>query len=171
VAATLLHLAPGFGNAFANLHNARKRRVLPGELEPVREHMGRLFEAPLKGDATNLPVAAHRAAFLAYLRFCKASLSGQTGLQPWPAWASQAALVQGMAEVGLPDLILREERLAEGLGFLCAELGLPCPPVGDTVQATGPVPLSAFADDEVIAAAKAAYARDYEQFGFGDLPG
>jgi thiamine pyrophosphate-dependent acetolactate synthase large subunit-like protein len=24
VAATLLHLAPGFGNAFANLHNARK---------------------------------------------------------------------------------------------------------------------------------------------------
>lgn len=147
------------------------RRVLPGELEPVREHMARLFDAPLKGDATRLPAPAHRAAFLAYLRFCKASLSGQTGLQPWPAWASQAALVQGMAEVGLPDLILREERLAEGLGFLCAELGLPCPPVGDTVQATGPVPLSAFADDEVIAAAKAAYARDYEQFGFGDLPG
>ena len=24
VAATLLHLAPGFGNGFANLHNARK---------------------------------------------------------------------------------------------------------------------------------------------------
>ena len=24
VAATLLHLAPGFANAFANLHNARK---------------------------------------------------------------------------------------------------------------------------------------------------
>jgi LPS sulfotransferase NodH len=146
------------------------RRVLPGELEPVREHMGRLFETPLKGDATHLRPAVHRAAFLAYLRFCRASLSGQTGLQPWPAWASQTALLQGMAEVCVPDLVLREDRLAQGLAFLCAELGLPCPPVPATQGPAGPVPLSAIMDDEVVAACRAAYARDYEQFGFSERP-
>ena len=42
VAATLLHLAPGFGNAFANLHNARKAQSgvvnVMGEHARVRTH-------------------------------------------------------------------------------------------------------------------------------------
>ncbi len=50
VAATLLHLAPGFGNAFANLHNARKGGS--GLVNVVGEHATRhlAFESPLKGD-------------------------------------------------------------------------------------------------------------------------
>ena len=36
VAATLLHLAPGFGNAFANLHNARKAQA--GMVNILGEH-------------------------------------------------------------------------------------------------------------------------------------
>ncbi len=152
-------------------HLAFCRKVLPGEFEAVREHLGRLFGVALRGDATGLPVAEHRAAFLAYLRFCKASLSGQTGLQPWPIWASQAALLEGMAEVAQPDLILREDRLAPGLAFLSDELGLPCPPVPPTLGAPPPVPLAAILDDEVVAAARAAYGRDYERFGFADRPG
>lgn len=151
-------------------HLAFCRKVLTGEFEAVREHMGRLFGVALKGDATRLPAAEHRAAFLAYLRFCKACLSGQTGLQPWPIWASQAALLQGMAESALPDLILREERLAQGLRFLCDELGLPCPPVPATLGAPAPVPLAAILDDEIAAACRAAYGRDFEQFGFADRP-
>ena len=47
VAATLLHLAPGFGNAFANLHNARKAQS--GVLNIMGDHADYhlRFEAPL----------------------------------------------------------------------------------------------------------------------------
>lgn len=50
VAATLLHLAPGFGNAFANLHNARKAGS--GIVNVVGDHAGYhlAYESPLKGD-------------------------------------------------------------------------------------------------------------------------
>lgn len=50
VAATLLHLAPGFGNAFANLHNARKAQS--GVVNIMGEHASYhlKYESPLKGD-------------------------------------------------------------------------------------------------------------------------
>ncbi|WP_146346655.1 acetolactate synthase large subunit [Falsiphaeobacter marinintestinus] len=50
VAGTLLHLAPGFGNAFANLHNARKAGS--GVLNVVGDHAIHhlRYESPLKGD-------------------------------------------------------------------------------------------------------------------------
>ncbi len=50
VAATLLHLAPGFGNGYANVHNARKAHS--GMLNVVGEHADYhlKYDAPLKGD-------------------------------------------------------------------------------------------------------------------------
>lgn len=151
-------------------HLAFCRKVLTGEFDQVREHLARLYGVKLTGDATGLPPDQHRAAFLAFLKFCQASLSGQTGLQPWPIWASQAALLDAFGTVGAPDLILREERLAQGLAHLCAELGLPCPPAPPTAGAPTPVALESILDEEVIGAGRAAYWRDYELFGFGDRP-
>lgn len=57
VAATLLHLAPGFGNAFANLHNARKAQS--GVLNIMGDHADYhlRFEAPLKGDTVGISQA------------------------------------------------------------------------------------------------------------------
>lgn len=57
VAATLLHLAPGFGNAFANLHNARKAQS--GVLNIMGDHADYhlQFEAPLKGDTLGVSQA------------------------------------------------------------------------------------------------------------------
>jgi acetolactate synthase-1/2/3 large subunit len=54
IAGTLLHLAPGFGNAFANLHNARKANS--GVLNIVGEHADHhlAYESPLKGDITGI---------------------------------------------------------------------------------------------------------------------
>ena len=54
IAATLLHLAPGFGNAFANLHNARKAQS--GVLNIMGDHADYhlQFEAPLKGDTVGI---------------------------------------------------------------------------------------------------------------------
>ncbi len=50
VAGTLLHLAPGFGNAFSNLHNARKAGS--GLVNIVGDHATHhlAYESPLKGD-------------------------------------------------------------------------------------------------------------------------
>ena len=57
VAGTLLHLAPGFGNAFANLHNARKSGS--GIVNVVGDHATRHMrhESPLKGDITGISQA------------------------------------------------------------------------------------------------------------------
>ncbi len=57
VAATLLHLAPGFGNAFANLHNARKARS--GVVNIMGEHASYhlAHESPLKGDTVGISQA------------------------------------------------------------------------------------------------------------------
>lgn len=57
VAATLLHLAPGFGNAFANLHNARKANS--GVVNVVGDHATHhlRYESPLKGDLTGISQA------------------------------------------------------------------------------------------------------------------
>ncbi len=54
VAGTLLHLAPGFGNAFANVHNARKAGS--GMVNVVGEHATHhlRYESPLKGDITGI---------------------------------------------------------------------------------------------------------------------
>ena len=54
VAATLLHLAPGFGNAFANLHNARKAQS--GVVNVMGEHASYHLqhESPLKGDTEGI---------------------------------------------------------------------------------------------------------------------
>ena len=54
VAATLLHLAPGFGNGFANLHNARKAGS--GVLTVLGEHATWHLdhESPLRGDTAGI---------------------------------------------------------------------------------------------------------------------
>ena len=53
-AATLFHLAPGFGNGFANLHNARKARS--GILNIVGDHASYhlAYESPLKGNTAGI---------------------------------------------------------------------------------------------------------------------
>ena len=57
VSATLLHLAPGFGNAFANLHNARKAQS--GVVNIMGEHATYHLrhESPLKGDTVGISQA------------------------------------------------------------------------------------------------------------------
>ncbi|MGV6849668.1 MAG: acetolactate synthase large subunit [Marinibacterium sp.] len=53
-AATMLHLAPGFGNAFANLHNARKAGS--GIVNVMGEHATHhlAYESPLRGDTKGI---------------------------------------------------------------------------------------------------------------------
>ncbi|MBN8292241.1 nodulation protein NodH [Rhodobacter sp. NTK016B] len=146
-------------------------RIATGEVEPVREHMIRLFgsDPTLARGSLN----ADRDAFKAYLKFCRASISGQTGLQPWPIWATQAALLDGYAKVISPDLVLREEDLAEDLPHLARRMGHPSPPEwsDEWSDQTTPAarPLSEIRDDEITRLVREAYGRDFDTFGFADL--
>lgn len=150
-------------------HEVFCRKILTGEFESVREHMARLFDGALPAPKTPLSTDDHRAAFKAFLRFAGASLSGQTGLQPWPMWASQAALLDGFAKVVLPDMILREDHLAGDLAALAQRVGNRTPPAYEPEQPAGGVNLDDIVDDECRALVRAAYRRDFDQFGFAPI--
>ena len=115
VAATLLHLAPGFGNAFANLHNARKAQS--GVLNIMGDHATYhlKYESPLKGDTVGISqavshwtrvcgdardVAAEGAAAVTAAR----SLNGQIATLILPAntaWEAGSAPVVAVAPPAL----------------------------------------------------------------------
>ncbi|MDH3263675.1 MAG: nodulation protein NodH, partial [Paracoccaceae bacterium] len=84
-----------------------------------------------------------------------------------PAWASQEAVVQGFSAFHPPDMVIRDERLAEGLGHLAAEIGREAPALPEE-DALAPYRLEEIYDEELEAAARAAYARDYAAYGYGD---
>lgn len=165
---------PGF-RSFAVLRHPLKRahsvfcsKVLTGQFAEVREHMARLFGVNLPDDPATLPADQHRDAFKAYLRFTAASLSGQTGLQPWPMWATQAAILDGFAQVAMPDAILREDTLAHDLAWLARRVGHLNPPAYTPEEPASAITLDQIVDEEIIGLAKDAYRRDYAQFGFAE---
>ena len=108
----------------------------------------------------------HKEGFLAFIRFVKAGLGGQTSLRVDPSWASQSEILAGMAEFALPDLILREDHLKRDLGRLAFSIGHNSPTVPVQVD-DGPVSLDDIYDETIEAAVRNACQRDYVSFGFG----
>ena len=144
-------------------HEVFCTRVLGGSLPDVRLRLIRTqgVDLPPPGAAAVPTAEAHRAAFLGFLRLVKQGLAGQAGLRVDPCWASQTAVLQGHATLRPPDVVLREDRLAEGLARLAQDMGLTARPYA------APPGLLPFRDDEIEQAAREAYARDYLEFGFG----
>lgn len=120
---------------------------------------------PHKGYAD---AAEFRAGFLAFLKFLKAHLAGQTGVKLDAHLASQTAILQGFALFQGPDLVLREDRLAEGLAFLTAEAGVAAPPLPAAGVSSAHVTLAEIYGPDLEEAAREAYGRDYQGYGFGD---
>lgn len=144
------------------------RHMMDGHgLADVRQAMARAYKMALpEADA---PVADQRQGFLDFLRFCKIAVANQTAVRLHAPIATQSAGLQGFANFQGPDAILREDRLAEGLGWVCAELGLAPPPLPAPDGAAAG--LAAIWDDTVEEAARDAYQRDYMGFGFGPFGG
>ena len=149
------------------------RSILPSTgtgFEDVRDVLVKRYKLPLPdgGGAQELGAGAVRDAFLAFLVFLKSNLGQQTSLPVAPAWATQSALLTGMAGVIVPDIVLRAEALDRDLAALAEAVGASSPELPrDTVE-PGPIPLDAIYDAEIEAAARAAYRRDYIAFGYGD---
>ena len=149
----------------ARAYAAFETRAVPGDLPELRGLLARNYkvELPHAGAGFATPAMEH-AAFLAFLRFLKLNLSGQTGFRVDAHWASQTAVLQGFAQFQGPDHVLREDRLAQGLAFLAAEVGVAPAPL----RANPLGGLAAIYDAELEAAARDAYGRDYMGFGFDD---
>ena len=156
----------------ARAHAAFCDRILSrgaGSFPQIRQNLIRTFGLELPEDPADpgYGPAEHRAAFSIFLSFLKANLSGQTGIRIDPAWASQAALLEGMSGFAPPDMILREEDLAGGLAHLCREVGrtdVPEVGPGDPHRDR----LAQIVTAELQGQARDAMARDYMSFGFDD---
>lgn len=152
----------------ARAHEAFCTQILAGGLGQIREQMVKIHKLDLPAPGKDYAdAAAHRAGFIGFLKWVRLNLSGQTSARVDAHWASQAAVLQGFAAFQGPDLVIREERLAEGLAFLAAEVGCDAPvvPSGKT---HGFAALGVIYDAQVEAAARDAYGRDYIAFGFSD---
>ncbi|SFO94022.1 nodulation protein NodH [Tranquillimonas alkanivorans] len=153
------------------IHDVFCRRILtpgPDAFGVLRETLRTQYSVPIpeEGPGLEYDAAAHRAAFLGFLRFLKGNLGGQTGVKVQPDWATQTALVQGMAQFMLPDAILRETELAEELPALADRIGIKAPPL-PPVAPVEPFTLDDIHDAEVEAAVRDVYQRDFMMFGFG----
>ena len=140
--------------------------ILSGRLADHRRILIKAYKADLPEAGQPFPnLAAERAAFGVFLYYAKLATLGQTGQRVHPSWASQTAVLQGVSGFQPLDMAMREDRLAEGLAFLAAEVGQVAPliPKTDSLAAA----LSALWDDALEKASAEAYARDYQGFGFG----
>ncbi len=143
--------------------------VGPGTFGGLRDSLISFHNLPLppEGPGADYDDAAHHAAFLGFLKFLKGNLSGQTSQRIEVSWASQSVVLQGMATMTLPDLVLREDDLADGLAMLAVQVGrFDVPPPPDTTDPHA-ARLAAIHDGALEAAARDAYMRDYVGFGFG----
>lgn len=150
-------------------HAAFCDRILSGAAGEVRGILKRAWkiDLPPPDRLDRLTPDQQAEAFAKFLGFLRGNLAGQTSVRIDAAWASQTAAVQGFAAQLPPDALLREDRLAQGLGWLAAEAGVPCPPLPPEPATIGH-PLAAIVTPDHHAAAREAYARDYQMFGFGD---
>lgn len=141
--------------------------ILSGRFRGIRDQLRRnhamALPDPKARDGYGLPDL--RADFLAFLRFLRQNLAGQTAVRVDAAWASQGAQLRGFAQVRLPDRLLREADWAEELAALAGAMG------HDTTPPPPPIPdwpdLAAIHDEELEDAARSALAGDFAEFGFG----
>ncbi len=135
------------------------------ELRPYLKRVHK-YQLPPKGMGY-ADADAYREGLLVFLELVKHILAGRTELKLPLHLATQRAILQGFGTVQPPDLVLREDRLAAGLAHLCAEVGVDCPALPPSPEKL-PFDLGAIYGPDLEAAARAAYGRDYNGFGFTD---
>lgn len=152
------------------LHTAFVDHILghgPDTFRDLRNTLRQTYNLPLPEDAPgpDYDAKAHRAAFLGFATFVKGNLGGQTSVRVDASWASQSELLQGLAQVQVPDMVLREDDLERGLDQLATQVGLESPALTPDPD-TAPISLAEIYDDALESEVRGIYQRDYMMFGF-----
>ncbi|OWU86280.1 nodulation protein NodH [Oceanicola sp. 22II-s10i] len=160
----------------ARINAAFCERILDtgaGSLSEIRRILRQKYKLPIpgQGPGADWDAAQHRTALMAFLDFVKANLAGQTNIRNDPSWATQAATVEGFGQFALPDMVVREEEMADWLPALAASAGVKDAPRPAILPDTGPVPLADVYDAELEAKVADVYQRDYMIFGYGPWKG
>ncbi|MEO1139479.1 MAG: sulfotransferase family 2 domain-containing protein [Pseudomonadota bacterium] len=155
----------------ARAHAAFCSKILqtgPGCYSDIRKTLRNFHKLPLPGHVPDdgYDQKAHRTAFLAFLEFLRANLAGQTNIRIDAHWATQTAILQGMAQFALPDLVLREDEMHSALPALARRVGYAKPNAPDKCVPDAPYALSEIYDDKIEDIVSDIYQRDYMMFGF-----
>ncbi len=142
-----------------------KHILLPGpeRYDAIRDTLQNAYMLTLPDEGSD--AAAFRASFVSFASFVRANLAGQTGVRVDGAWASQSEVLKGVCQFMIPDHVFREETLQADLAYLADRLSM-SPPIYQAEEHEGPFRLSSIYDETVEAAVRAAYQKDYMQFGF-----
>lgn len=140
----------------------------PNTFTEIRRSLRDSYEVPFLAEDSNETWTSqrHTEAFLRFIAFVEKNLSGQTGIRVDASWATQSAVLQGFASFSLPDHVLRETELEEGLGGLLAEQGLATTVTMPNMAPETPYSLSEIYNEEIEKAVRKIYQRDYMMFGF-----
>ena len=155
----------------ARAHHAFCSKILsdgPGSYTQLHKTLRKVYKLPLppQGVFKDYDVAAHRAAFAAFLTFLKANLAGQTSIRIDSHWASQSELLRGFADLASPDMVVREDEMESYLPALAMQVGYMDADEPEDAPEDAPYPLSAIYDDQIETLARETYQRDYLNFGF-----
>lgn len=156
----------------ARAHDVYLRQIVHGNRANVRAYLARVHgvNLPDKAEMHRYDDPAHRAGFLAFLRFIAANLNGQTAIATLPAWASQTRLIEGVMGQAPVHHLVRTEDLGHDLPDLGRRLGLTLPAFTPRTEPRR-FTLAGIYDAEIEAAGRAAYGLDYEALGFEDWSG
>ncbi len=142
----------------------------PDSYLEIRDTLRKVYKLPIPDGAVDdtYDQHAHRNAFLGFLGFLKDNLKGQTNIRIDPAWCSQSQALQGFGKFMLPDMVLREDQLEDGLAQLAQQVGLKSAGL-PKITNSHPIALNDIYDAEIEAAVRDVYQRDYMMFGYRAL--
>ncbi len=155
----------------ARAHAAFCQRILlrgPGSLGEIRRVLRNFHKLPIPGAGPDETYdrRAHYLAFTAFLDFLRANLRGQTSVRVDTNWATQTAILQGMAQFTLPDILIREDEMALQLGALAKQVGYPGAAPVTAAAPDLPYALADIYNDDIEAQIADIYQRDYVMFGW-----
>jgi hypothetical protein len=158
----------------ARAHAAFCDKVLatgPGSFTKIRRHLIRSHGIAMPDDPNDpgYDLRAHKVAFEGFLAFLRSNLNGQTSIRIDAHWASQVAVLQGMADFCLPDHLIREAEMATALPRLAEAVGVDVVPELPAEDTTHQVRLSQIYDSRLETLCRDVYPRDYMMFGFTDF--
>lgn len=155
----------------ARAYNSFCRFILPSDrplYEEPRKIMRQRYKLPIppKTPGSDWTEAEQKTAFLAFLDFLKVNLAGQTSLRVDSAWATQSAILQGMAQFTTPHQLIREDDMADTLCSLARAAGVSEVPLPHADKTPTSFALQRLYDGKMEKAVIDAYRRDYLQLGF-----